>query len=124
MATTVESKGRPYKSPLSDIEFDSASDVAAYTATLRRIARSTELELQTAADELEALLAESTGTLFERVVSKRKAKKVARHLRIAAHHARGMAVEAIRCNKQFRVEYAIALNPVKGSHKKTLNWNA
>lgn len=115
-------KRQHYQSPLSTIEFDAASDVAAYAEKLRQLGRTEQLELHTAADELEALLTNSVGSFMERMTAKRKAKKVARHLRKAADHAKGMAVEAVQLRKAFMGEYSIMLNPPRKSSKKVLNW--
>lgn len=113
-----------YVSPLSQIEFDAASDIFKYADTLRQLGRCEQLELHTAADELQAVLERSTGNIFERVAAKRKARKIANRLRKAADHARGMSVCGVQLARAFKMEYAAALNPPKRSPRKVLDWKA
>lgn len=114
--------GRAVKTPLADIEFESASDVVRYGDTMRKLGRTMQLELHTAADELQAVLAQSTGSVFDRAVSRRKAKKIANRLRRAADDARNMAVEGVRLHRDFRREYAQLIDPPKTRKGKTINW--
>jgi hypothetical protein len=113
-----------YRSPLSVIEFDAASDIVKYAEVMRIIGRTEQLELHTAADELQAILSHSAGTFFERVAARRKAKKVANQIRKAADHARGMAVQGVRLRRTVLGEYAPLLNPGRTNRKKVLNWKA
>jgi hypothetical protein len=86
------------------------------------VGRSQQLELHTAADELQAILANSVGNVFERAAARRKAKKIANHLRRAGSHSRGIAVEGVRLARGFKREYAPLLDPPKQSRKKNLDW--
>ena len=125
MARKTSSRGRKtYKSPLADIEFDAASDIIKYADTLRMVGRTEQLELHTAADELQSILATSVGNVFERAAAKRKARKIANHLRRAASHSRAMAVEGVKLSRGFKREYAALLDPPKKSRKKVLNWRS
>jgi hypothetical protein len=111
-----------YKSPLANIEFDSASDVIRYANTLRQLGRAEQLELHTAADELEAVLRSSVGNVFERAAARRKARKISNLLRKAGDHSRGMSVEAVKLSRAFKREYASMLNPPRKTNKHVLNW--
>lgn len=107
--------------PLADIEFESATTVLAYGNTMRTVGRGTQLELHTAADELQAVLTNSTGSVLDRAKARRKAKKVSNHLRRAADHARGIAVEGVRMQRDFKKEYSELINPPK-QKKSTFDW--
>lgn len=110
-----------YKSPLSNVELHRASGVIAYAELLRKVGRVDQQELQTTADELQAILTTSlSGTLRDKMAARRKAKKVVRHLRRAALHARAMAVCGVKFRKTFEMEYAELLNPTKV--KKSMDW--
>ncbi len=111
-----------YKTLLSDIEFDTASDVVKYAETMRKVGRTEQLELHTAADELEAILAQSTGNFYERAVARRKAKKVANILRKAGDDSRALAVEGVKLRRLFLREYAEILNPPTNK-KRGLDWD-
>lgn len=113
---------QPYRSPLSTIEFDSASDIVKYAEVMRMIGRAEQLELHTAADELQAILSASTGNIFERAAARRKAKKVANQIRKAADHAKGVAIQGVKLRRMFLSEYAQLLNPSRKSAKKVLDW--
>src|ERR1700744_3615158 len=66
-----------YTSPLDQIEFDNASDVIKYGNTMRAYGRHLQMELHTAAEELQAILSASGGNVYQRAQARRKAKKVA-----------------------------------------------
>jgi len=110
-----------YKSPLAAIEFERASDVIKYGDTMRKVGRAEQMELHTAADELQAVLSVSGGNVFERAQAKRKAKKVANMIRKAADHQRGMAVCGVQLARAFKTEYAPLLEPQKTT-KTGLDW--
>lgn len=116
------SRRQTYKSPLASIDFDSASDVIKYANTLRQLGRAEQLELHTAADELEAVLRSSVGNVFERAAAHRKARKISNLLRKAGDHSRGMSVEAVKLARAFKREYASMLNPPRKTNKHVLNW--
>jgi len=130
MATSTRTRGpatkargrKTYKSPLADIEFEAASDIIKYADTLRMVGRAEQLELHTAADELQAILTNSVGNVFERMAAKRKAKKVANQLRAAAESARAMATDGVRLSRAFKREYAALMDPPKKTKKRVLNW--
>lgn len=107
--------------PLADIEFESATTVLSYGDTMRSVGRSTQLELHTAADELQAVLTNSTGNVLDRAKARRKAKKVSNHLRRAADAMRALAVEGVRMQRDFKREYSDLINPPK-QKKSTFNW--
>lgn len=117
-----QNRRKTYKSPLSEIEFDAASDVIKYGELMRLIGRSMQLELSTAADELQAILEHSGGNVFERHQAKRKAKKVANVLRAAGESARAISVDGVKLSRAFRREYAQLLDPPKNTNKKALDW--
>lgn len=118
----ASSSRTPAKSPLANIEFQSASDIIKYAELLKKISRTQQLELHTAADELQAVLVNSTGSVFDRVAARRKARKIAAHLRRAADDSRGMAIEAVKLQRGFRREYAELIDPPKKPKGKTINW--
>lgn len=115
-----------YKSPLAEIDFEHASDVVKYADTLRKIGRAEQLELHTAADELESVLVNSALGRWERFKAKQAAKKVTRHLRKSADHARGMAVAGVALGRAFRQEYSELLEPQKkqGPKGRVLDWTS
>ena len=129
MATTRADKvpqnqsRRGYKTPLSDIDFITASNIIQYAETMRLVGRTEQLELHTAADELEAILSHSTGNFYERAVARRKARKVANILRKAADQSRALAVEGVRLRRRFMTEYDEILHP-RNEHKRGLDWKS
>jgi hypothetical protein len=120
--TPSSRSSRSIKTPLSEVEFESASDVVRYGDVMRKLGRTEQLELHTAADELQAVLANSTGSVFDRAASRRKARKIANRLRKAADSARAIAVEGVRLQRDFRREYAALIDPPKKSKGKSINW--
>lgn len=122
MPTTTNRSDRSLKTPLSDIEFEKASDVIKYGELMRKLGRVQQHELHDAADELQAVLAASTGNVFERAAARRKAKKVANHLRKAADACREIAIEGVRIQRGFRREYAELIDPPKKPRGKVLEW--
>jgi hypothetical protein len=113
---------RVVKTPLSEVEFDSASDVIKYGDLLQKTGRTEQLELHTAADELQAVLSASTGNVFERAAARRKAKKVSNILRAAAESARAMSVDGVRLKRGFKREYAELIDPPKKPRGKSMDW--
>lgn len=123
MATATSTRSnRSHKTPLADIEFESASDIVKYGDVMRQVGRTQQLELHTAADELQAVLAQSTGSVFDRAVARRKARKIANRLRRAADSSRNLAVEGVRLQRDFRREYKELIDPPKKQKGKTINW--
>jgi hypothetical protein len=111
-----------FKTPLDKIEFYVPSDITKYAETMRDIGRGLEFELACSASELQAMLGNSGGTIYERAVAKMKARRVAARLKRASHLARGISVEGIKFYKTFQREFALALSPPKKSTKKTFDW--
>ncbi len=109
-----------YKSPLDGIEFTAASDVMKYGSTMREVGRAMQLELTSAADELEAILYISGG-VYEKPAARKKARKVAGRIRRAADDARAIAVEGVQLQRQLRQEYSALLDP-RPESEKGLNW--
>lgn len=109
-------------SPLAKIEFDKASSVIKYGDVMRKVGRAEQAELHTAADELQAVLSRSAVNLWNRAISRRKARRVANILRKAAGHQRSLAVCGVQLSRAFKREYASMIDPPKTTKSKVLNF--
>jgi len=113
-----------YSTPLKDIEFDAASDVIKYADLMRAVGRAQQLELQTAADELQEILKASGGNVLDQAKARFKARKVSNYLRRAANDSRGISVMGVQLAKHFKHEYAALISPPKKPNKHTLDWRS
>ncbi|GAA1455618.1 hypothetical protein [Nocardiopsis tropica] len=112
---------------LASISFDTASDIEHYTRKVRDISKKFSVELEFAAQDLEARLravppatSEETG-----VVIARKAAKVAKHLRQAAREARQMGGAASRTWGSLKTNFADQMGArVRSKPKKTIKLDA
>ena len=103
--------------------FETVSEVRAYFANIAKTGRALQLEMLTVADELQVLLANSTGSFFDKLAAKAKARLVSAQVRAAAAHSHAMAVEGEKLLRQFEEEYEDILGPARNSAvRKTLNW--
>lgn len=121
-ATKTDNKHEKYVSPFGVPDFKAASEFIKLGEDMRWFGRELQRDLHTLADEVEAALTHGTGNVWERHVAKRKAKKVARHLRSAADGARVIAVDGVKMTRGFRREYADLIDPPKKSDKNVINW--
>jgi len=110
-----------YSSPLAEIEYNAASDVIAYADLMRAIGRAQQLELETAAAELYAILKVSGGNPKDQYLARRRARRVSGYLRRAARDSRHLSVAGVQLAKSFRHEYADLLSPPK-SRPRGLNF--
>lgn len=106
---------------LTAMEFNTGSDIHAYTVKLRDLQKSLAMEVDYAAQELVARLSEVPPPPGEgRGTAKRKARTVSRHLRRAAEGARRSGLEAVRTWASMRTHYEHILAP-KGKGKKPID---
>lgn len=104
---------------LEVIEFKGAKAVAEYSRKLRALGRDLAAETEASAEEIRVVLSAQKGhqLLFGADV-KLKARKVSRRLKRAAELGQGIAVEAVKFNNEFRMQFAEAIHPKKPSGKK------
>jgi hypothetical protein len=104
---------------LEVIEFKGASSIAEYSRKARALGRDQAAEYSAAAEEVKAVLSAQNGhpLLFGADV-KLRARKVSRRLQRAAELAQGIAVEAVRFNTEFRMQFADVINPRRRTPKK------
>jgi hypothetical protein len=97
---------------LEVIEFKGASSIAAYSRMLRALGRDLAAELEASSEEIRAVLAAQAGhpLLFGADV-KIRARRVARRLQRAGELAQGVAIEAVRFNSEFRIQFAEVITP-------------
>jgi hypothetical protein len=109
---------------LEVIEFKGASAIAEYSRKLRALGRDLAAELGASSQEVKAVLSAQQGhpLLFGADV-KLRARKVARRLERAAELGMGIAVEAVKFNTEFRIQFADVLNPRKKNHSKKFNFD-
>jgi len=108
---------------LETIEFKGASSIAEYSRAGRRIGRDLAAEFDQAAQEIQVVLAHQKGhPLLMGVDVRLRARRVARRLERAAELANGLAVELVRFNAEFRVQFAEVLAPPKNK-PKSFDWN-
>lgn len=103
---------------LEVIEFKGAKAIAEYSRKLRALGRDLAAELDASADEVQAVLSRQKGhpLLFGLDVRSR-ARKVAKRLRRAAELGQGVAVEAVKFNTEFRIQFAEAIQPKRRTPK-------
>jgi hypothetical protein len=103
---------------LRSIEFKGAKSVAAYSRALRDLNRSVAIECEAAADEFVAVVSRQRHPGLAGVNMRRRARKVAKRLHRAAELAAGAAVEAVKLNAEFRVQFAEALTPANRPRRR------
>jgi hypothetical protein len=110
---------------LETIEFTGAASIAEYSRAGRRHARDLAGELHSAAEEVKAVLSAQKGNpLLMGVDVRLRARKVARRLERAAELADGMALEIVRFNAEFRVQFADVIRPTRrGGNARRFNWS-
>jgi hypothetical protein len=103
---------------LEVIEFKGAKAIAEYSRKLRALGRDLAAETEASAEEVKAVLSAQKGhpMLFGADV-KLKARKVSRRLKRAAELGQGIAVEAVKFNNEFRLQFAEVIYPQKKQKK-------
>lgn len=103
---------------LETIEFKGASSIAEYSRAGRRIGRDLAAEFDQAAEEISAVLSRQKGhPLLLGVDVRLRARRVAKRLQRAAELANGLAVECVKFNTEFRVQFADVIAPKKQKAK-------
>jgi hypothetical protein len=104
---------------LEVIEFKGAKAIADYSSQSRAIGRDLCFEFGAASQEVRAVLSAQKGhPLLFGADARIKARRVARRLDRMAELAQGLAVEAVKFNTEFRIQFAEVLNPTKRAPKK------
>jgi hypothetical protein len=99
---------------LEVIEFKGAKSIADYSRKLRTLGRDLSAELDSGAEEIQAVLARQKGhPLLMGADVRIRARRVARRLYRAAELAQGVAAEAVRFNQEFRLQFADVIEPPK-----------
>lgn len=125
MATKTNEGGRSRIPELEAIEFTGATSVANYSRALRGLARDMAAEVASGADEIETILAAQRGNpLLMGLDVRWRARRVADRLRRCAEACQAAAVEAVRFNTQFRVEFAEALEPQRRRAPRSFDFNS
>ena len=97
---------------LSGIEFDGHSAVRAYADAARKLFRDIAFELEFSSGELYAVLSRQKGhPLLAGVDVKLRARRVCRRLDRMGRLASGGAIEAVRFYREFRKQFAPAIEP-------------
>jgi hypothetical protein len=110
---------------LETIEFTGAASIAEYSKAGRRIGRDLAHEVAAAAEEIKAVLSAQKGNpLLLGMDVRLRARKVARRLERAAELADGFALEMVKFNAEFRVQFAPVIRPTrKRGETRRFNWN-
>lgn len=104
---------------LETIEFKGASSIAEYSRAGRRIGRELAAEFDQAAEEIMAVLSRQKGhPLLLGVDVRLRARRVAKRLQRAAELANGMAIECVKFNTEFRVQFAEVITQKRPRAKK------
>jgi hypothetical protein len=103
---------------LPEPEFSDSRELRQYCNEVRRACHVLGMALHMGAAEIEAALstirpANDSG-MFARAVAKRRARRVARHMRHAAECMVRGGAASVRTWEAFRAEYAPELSPVRG----------
>jgi hypothetical protein len=97
---------------LESIEFTGAKSVAAYSRALRQLARDMSNETEFAAEELVAVLSRQKGhPLLAGIDTRMRARRVAKRLHRASELFIGAAIEAVKLNQEFRLQFADVIAP-------------
>ena len=97
---------------LEAIEFNGAKSIAAYSKALRDLARDVANETDFAAEEVVAVLSRQKGhPLLAGIDTRMRARKVAKRLHRASECFIGGAIEAVKFNQEFRVQFADVITP-------------
>lgn len=101
---------------LPEPDFTDSRELREYCNEVRRSCHAMAMALHMGAAEIEAALSTiqpATG-LFSRMTARRRARRVARHMRHAAQSMVCGGAAAVRTWAAFRAEYAPELAPVRG----------
>jgi hypothetical protein len=97
---------------LEVIEFKGAKAIADYSRMLRALGRDLAAECEASAEEVKAVLSRQAGhPLLFGVDVRVRARKVARRLKRAAELGQGVAIEAVKFNQEFRLQFADVIEP-------------
>jgi hypothetical protein len=97
---------------LESIEFTGAKAVAEYSKALRDLSRDMSNETDFAAEELAAVLGRQKGhPLLAGIDTRMRARKVAKRLHRASELFIGAAIEAVKLNQEFRLQFADVISP-------------
>jgi len=117
------SAGRRSIPELETIEFTGAQSVAVYSRGLRALARDLAVETAQAAEEIEVVLRRQGGhPLLLGLDTRIRARRVASRLRRCAECSNGLAIEAVRFNTEFRVQFADAIEPRRRKPRDTFDF--
>ncbi|GAB3452678.1 hypothetical protein GCM10027570_31140 [Streptomonospora sediminis] len=108
---------------LAEVEFDNASDIQAYLKRVRDLSKTFAVELEFAAEDLEARLRavppaseEDTG-----VVMARKAMRTAKHLKRSAEAARNVGTSASKTWGALKTHFEDQMGGRKEKTRKTID---
>jgi hypothetical protein len=109
---------------LSGIEFTGHAAVTEYSKALRELLRDVSHEVEFGAEELYAVLSRQNGhPLLFGVDVKIRARKVVKRLHRVHELAAGGAIEAVKFYREFRMQFAEAINPPKKQPAKAFDFN-
>jgi hypothetical protein len=97
-------------------DFSNSTELRQYCNEVRRACHAMGMALHMGAAEIEAALStiQPADGAFSRMKARRRARRVARHMRHAAECMVGGGAAAVRTWAAFRSEYAPELAPVRG----------
>lgn len=105
---------------LSGIEFDGHSALRAYADAARKLFRDIAFELEFSSGELYAVLSRQKGhPMLAGVDVKLRARRVCRRLDRMGQLAAGGSVESVRFYREFRRQFAPAIEPEKAKKPDT-----
>jgi hypothetical protein len=104
---------------LPEPEFTNSTELRQYCNEVRRACHALGMALHMGAAEMEAALSTiaPSGGILSRSVARRRARRVARHMRHAADCMVHAGAASVRTWAAFRAEYAPELSPVRGPRR-------
>jgi hypothetical protein len=104
---------------LEVIEFKGAKAIAEYSRKARALGRDLAAEFAASSEEVKAVLSKQDQghPLLFGVDTKLKARKVAKRLKRMSELGQGIAVEAVKFNTEFRIQFAAVIAPRKQPRK-------
>jgi hypothetical protein len=116
--------GRQRIPELNGIEFTGHSSVVNYSKTLRALMRDIATEVEFGAEELFSVLSRQRGhPLLMGVDVKMRARKVVKRLYRVHDLAAGGAVEAVKFYREFRLQFADAIQPQRSKPAKAFDFD-
>ena len=104
--------GRKRIPELEAIEFTGAKSIAAYSRSLRDLCRDIANECEFSGEEVIAVLSRQKGhPLLAGIDVRIRARRVAKRLFRVSQLQNGAAIESVKFNQEFKLQFADVINP-------------